>query len=378
MCVSEKSISWMGNPRGTFNLKSAYSIAMGTNSNMVPFNVGQIWKLKTLPRIKTFLWICAYNSIGVKVCLAMRGVVDEDLCPICQRDLESIMHALSDYPRVKEVWTQLGVMVIDRAFQTSNLQEWLNMNRKVNKSYTQGKPPCRTIFPFAMWNIWKSKNMYVFDRKNQNPKLSIETGNQALEFMCCVSSPRNPICNIVRSIRWERPTVGWKKLNTDGSFMGNLGQAGCGGIVKDEHGEWVASFAKHIGATNSFAIELWGLRDGLMLCCNLNVPCLIVELDAKVVVDVFKNSNYVNNVISPILDDCKQLVSCFQQIQINHCYHQANRCADLLARMGAEQELDFVNFLSMPVDMFNAFENDMNGLFVNRMCPELDVTLQFF
>ena len=30
---------------------------------------------------------------------------------------------------------------------------------------------------------------------------------------------------------------------------------------------------------NSFAAELWGLRDGLMLCCNLNIPCLIVELE---------------------------------------------------------------------------------------------------
>ena len=55
--------------------------------------------------------------------------------------------------------------------------------------------------------------------------------------------------------------------------------------------------------------ELWGLRDGLILCCNLHLPSLIVELDAKATVDAFLNSNYENNVISPILDDCRQLMT---------------------------------------------------------------------
>ena len=71
-------ISWMGNLRGTFNLRSAYSIAMGTETNMVARDFGWIWKLNTLPRIKTFLWMCDHESIGVKVCLARRGVVEEE------------------------------------------------------------------------------------------------------------------------------------------------------------------------------------------------------------------------------------------------------------------------------------------------------------
>ena len=48
-----------------------------------------------------------------------------------------------------------------------------------------------------------------------------------------------------------------------------------------------------------------------MLCCNMNISCLIVELDAKMVVDVFKNSNHKNYIISPILDDCRRLASRF-------------------------------------------------------------------
>ena len=171
-----------------------------------------------------------------------------------------------------------------------------------------------------------------------------EIYNQATEYMYCITSPRNPVRKISKRIRWEKPPRRWKKLNTDGSIIGCMERAGCGGVVREEHGNWVAGFTRHVGTSNSFAAELWGLRDGLMLCCGLNIPYLIVEIDAKVVVDVFQNSDHVNHIISPILDDCTHLMTRFQQVQIKHCYCQANRCADLMARPGVDQELDYIMF----------------------------------
>lgn len=38
--------------------------------------------------------------------------------------------------------------------------------------------------------------------------------------------------------------------------------------------------------------------------------------------------------------------------------------------MGAEQDLDFRYFESPPVDVFNVFEQDLNGLYFNRLCLE--------
>ena len=104
------------------------------------------------------------------------------------------------------------------------------------------------------------------------------------------------------------------KLNTDGSSAGNSRIANCGGVVQDEQGRWVRGFARQIGLTTSFVAELWGPRDGLLMCYNLNIFSLIVELDAKFIVDALGNSEYVNNVISPILDDCRLLASRFHQI----------------------------------------------------------------
>ena len=257
-------IAWIGNPRGIFDLKSAYSLTRETDT-MCSINARWIWKSETLPKIKTFLWRCVHNSIGVKTCLAKRGIVGEERCPICQREPETILHALRDCTRAKQAWIQLGVKETSGDFWLSNLQEWLQINEKVNSSYIEGKPPWRLIFNFAVWSMWKSRNLYVFNRKNPNPNLVAEIYNQMLEFMFCVSSPRNPVRKINRIVRWEKPLVGWRKLNTDGSSLGCLERSGCGGVVRDEHGHWVAGFARHVGTTNSLAAELWGLRDGLLL-----------------------------------------------------------------------------------------------------------------
>ena len=314
--------------------------------------------------------MCQHNSIGVKSCLARRGVVVDESCPICQREPESIIHALRDCAWVKSVWMQLGVSLSNQDFWSSNIQDWININGKISLSCAQGNLPWKTTFSFAMWCIWKSRNMVVFNGKMLNQNLPKEIMNHVLEFIYCVHSPRSPIQKISRRLRWERPPTGWKKLNTDGSYLGGLDRAGCGGLVRDEQGEWVVGFTRHIGSTNSFIAELWGLREGLLLCCNLNIQSLIVEMDAQAVVAVLRNNDYVNNVISPILDDCKQLAARFQRIRFNHCYRQANRCADLLARMGAHQETEFISFANPPVEISNALEDDLSGVYFNRMCTD--------
>ncbi|KAK9989753.1 hypothetical protein SO802_029992 [Lithocarpus litseifolius] len=248
-------------------------------------------------------------------------------------------------------------------------RKWVNANGRMNKCLIDGKPTWSMIFPFAVWNVWKSRNNFVFKGKIHNPRLATEIISQTEEFLYCVYSPRGLTRNVIKRIRWERPPEGWAKLNTDGALIGLSGLAGCGGLVRDDRGEWIAGFSRRIGATNSFMAELWGLiRDGLILCCNLHLSSLIVELDAKAVVDAFLHLNYENNVISPILDDCGQLVTQFHQIQFKHCYRQANRCVDVLARRGAEQGFDFI-----PEDIMNVFEDDLFGMYFNRLCPESDV-----
>ena len=179
------------------------------------------------------------------------------------------------------VWIQLGVEARNQGFWNSNLQNWLSTNGKANNNFIRSKPHWRLLFPFVVWLIWKSKNQLVFNGKNPNPNLPSIINSQVVEFMHCVPSPRQSTRSVIRRVRWERPPSGWKKLNTDGLCIGNSRRSGCGGAVRDEHGEWIAGLSRYIGTTSSFVAEMWGMRDELVLCKNLNIQCLVVELDAS-------------------------------------------------------------------------------------------------
>ena len=146
--------------------------------------------------------------------------------------------------------------------------------------------------------------------------------------------------------------------------------AGCGGVVRDDTGMWLIGFSRSIGRTNSFAAELWGLREALLLCSNLNINALEVELDAKSIVDALGNPLYGNIVISPLLDDCKLLIFRIPQVCIKHCFRQANRCADSLARMSYCLDADFSTFDSSPVDLVDVVEDDLYGMGCNRVFSE--------
>ena len=57
-------------------------------------------------------------------------------------------------------------------------------------------------------------------------------------------------------------------------------------------------------------------------------------MDAKVIVDAFNNSSFTNTMISPLIDDCRQLVSQMPHARIKHVFPEANMCADRLDRLG--------------------------------------------
>ena len=91
--------------------------------------------------------------------------------------------------------------------------------------------------------------------------------------------------------------------------MDSLRLVGGGGVVRDDQGNWVIGFARKIGPVNSFLAKLWSLRDGLFLCVQAQVQVLIVEMDAKALVDAFSNQTNSNVIISSLMEDYRHLAT---------------------------------------------------------------------
>ena len=229
----EDKLTWKESDNGLFNLGSAYKIA--TDQVIVDSFRGKwIWKSKVLPRIQSFVWLCYHESIGVRECLNHRCMLLDTQCPLCHTSNESILHALRDCNLVKHIWNQLGENRVNRSFFSSNLQEWLEENGTKQQVIGCHTIPWSTVFLFAIWLIWKHRNQVVFKEQRLNLNLAKEIARRALEYNFVAGPHKEAIMRIFKPVRWCKLANGWVKLNTDGSSLGNPGQAG--GEMKMEIG----------------------------------------------------------------------------------------------------------------------------------------------
>ena len=154
--------------------------------------------------------------------------------------------------------------------------------------------------------------------------------------------------------------VQWHKLNTDGSSLGNPG------LIRDSNGAWVSGYARAIGHTTSVAAESWAIRDGINLCINLNLANVVVELDAKIEVDLLLKEGRSMNDNDVIVANCREGLRRIPRVQVRHCYREANKCADALARRGAVSSHDFVIYQSPPSDVAMLASLDAVGTLYER------------
>ena len=65
-------------------------------------------------------------------------------------------------------------------------------------------------------------------------------------------------------------------------------------------------YAQTIGHTISVAAELWALRDGVNLCIDLNLTNMLIEMDAKIVVDLLLKGEEKIHGNDVLVVDCKE------------------------------------------------------------------------
>ena len=170
--------------------------------------------------------------------------------------------------------------------------------------------------------FWIHRNNIAFKGVRPNQNLWSSITHAATEF--CAGKPGKAVTREVRRVRWMRPSNGLVNLNTDGSFLGNPGRAGGGGLICDANGGWIKGFTRNIGVSSSVEAELWDLRDGLSLCLSLNIPAVEIEIDAKIVFEWITNGNRTNLNLFSLIVDCKTLFSRIPQVKPLHCFREAN------------------------------------------------------
>ena len=131
--LPEDKLIQVGNKKGEFTVKSAYFIA---NKLLDTKDVGEcssgdpnaqiwkkIWSLKLPKKIKIFSWCACVNSLPVLTNLATKGIQTSCVCPICDEEPESFMHALISCDFALSVWSLWNDCPIDILLKSKDFNE---------------------------------------------------------------------------------------------------------------------------------------------------------------------------------------------------------------------------------------------------------------
>ena len=105
-----------------------------------------------------------------------------------------------------------------------------------------------------------------------------------------------------------------------------------------------------------------GFSDGIRLCISLKLPVVIVELDVQLLVDLLKKDDGQSNSYGALLSDCKAGLWQIPMVHVQHCFREANKCTDALARRGALLPQDFVVYLDPPIEVSLLLSLDSAGM----------------
>ena len=197
--------------------------------------------------------------------LGSRGLRLDTTCKICHQNMETIEHLLRGCGFAQEYWQQLQFPVCMRETFNLPLDKWLEANCKAEINFNRLGIPWKVLFPLGVWHLWLRRNQLIFKIGKVDRLWFKKSIKDCIELFSVGLNAKIHKAKAVVAVGWEKPQVGWAKLNSDGFALSNPGRAGGGGVIRDHNGNWIKGYARSIGCTNSCMAELWALRDGLLL-----------------------------------------------------------------------------------------------------------------
>lgn len=106
------TLFWHFKSMGSFSVKSAYHLGCSILDSLAVSSSGlgsyeswwkYLWRLKIPSKVKSHIWRACKDWLPVLANLVKCGIVVDRLCPLCCNRIETIFHALWNYPVLKVV-----------------------------------------------------------------------------------------------------------------------------------------------------------------------------------------------------------------------------------------------------------------------------------
>ncbi|KAF7840640.1 ribonuclease H [Senna tora] len=361
------SICWGTSGDGKFSVKEAYKSLIGSCGANGGWN--WIWRINVPERIRVFIWQMMHHRLPTKD-RVQRWSGRSPHCDWCTNQVEDTLHALRDCYFAARVWSLLVKPSALAGFFHSGFSDWVKFNKDENIAVYDGVEWLQ-VWAVGVWMLWNWRNRAIFCDdfvRPKHPHLSI------IEFVKEISSAsdvyqsdRSPCIRVEKLVAWEKPRVGWVKVNSDGAVKQDVDSAGCGAILRDHSGRWLGGVIRSLGSASVLKAEAWGAFEGLALARDLGFRKVCWEADSKVLVDSVLSNGLVGADLHSIIQEIRLALASFDLVEVRHRWREANCCANFLANLGCFCSSGRCKLSEPPVGLANLLLADVVGIHVPRL-----------
>lgn len=362
---AEDRIAWHYEKNGIFSVKSAYNLAMVSNSceSSKPSSSSResndrsiwdlIWKAKVPGKVRIFGWRIATNTLATKRNKWKRTLEIDDTCNICGNGAEDEYHAMIACTKsralrfaMRENWS----LPPEENFWFTG-EDWLQVLLDTETEDMRAK------ILLLLWRCWFLRE----DCIRGAGKESILGSAQFLikyeeELRSCgvISESRHgknaddltekqSHAGDVLNMQWSPPVPGTVKINSDASFLAESGQSTAGIVARDSRGLVFISVCKRLPICSSAEeAEARAVLVGLNAMADFFRGPIVLEMDYQMIAKELTARAPSRSPCYALIMDIKKAMAGFPSCNISCVRRTGNSLAHGLAaeaRRTGDQQL---------------------------------------
>ncbi|XP_019152396.1 PREDICTED: uncharacterized protein LOC109149189 [Ipomoea nil] len=360
------SMGWSPNEDKSFSTRSAYKLTRQTTGNQENGEWEATWKLRVPNRIRTFIWLVQHGRIMCNSERRKRGFTADERCAICGAEKEDVEHTMRSCPAAEEVWKLINNGDNQGMSLNSDFNTWLKTNVTGNQGGQRRRQRCAR-FAITAWWIWKWRNDRVFNgvEKDINEKIAwLHRQFKEVEDVLSRNAEQGGRQreDTRRKQPWRPPNEGWIKVNTDGCAR-TKGHSACGGVLRNNEGQYIGGFSKKIGTCSALEAEVWGIYVGIQKAWELGYRKVMFETDCSKAINLINGAEDYDGTAKNLVQLCRDAKTRNWEISFTYAPREQNKVADMLANQAYTQGDVFNWFVSPPRDIQRFLREDELGLF---------------
>ena len=258
---------------------------------------------------------------------------EDQLCPLCEIEKESIVYIFLHCLVAKALWfgSCWGIRLTSLPINSgAQLTRYILNRPTFFLSDLEERKRFSLFGALLLNNIWKLRNQIVFERKDPSSEALLRILSTSLLEHWNARKTKNPPYNNRSICVWSKPTCGQIKLNCDAALGSN--HAAIAVVARDWRGSLVFSLSKMVYTNVPVQAEAEALRWSVYLAMDKIFSNVVFESDSQICIRAISQVDTSPPWrIQGLILDIKARTQNFLSVTFSWMYREANTAAHLLS-----------------------------------------------